>query len=526
VQAKNVSEHNGSWSVHQLAPSRKKETVARYQQQADLVQEVANLTDNRSSPLADQGTDGRPEDSMLSVKSQYHIRHVLAGMLTTAKILLGISYIVYTVLCLRYELHDLHVAEVPLRLGASQGAPLWWTSELTSSAAAIKRDRNAPLDLVRFVLLFFIVFQNIHQTMHYNRNFHPAWEGFFTFPQTFDMSCCAIISGVLGAKVKTEAIAKVLCFTLGTLVLTKLVLNYITLVLAGGQHMSTDAGSMILWYLPSLLFWKLTISPMFHVARKRNTPAVIPFFVVICVSFLLRHGTVAQPFGMTWVDKCYFFAPFYAQGLLMTPHQWSNRLHDRRLTKLSACFLVCWIVLSSLPHSGLKRMTEVTCSFTETYCEHGYWPLTLQWGPRSLTFHNMFTDIRVYMLKDLISMSVIWIIASMVRPLRQAAPRVSVIVFGCGSRLMQGYILHMICVLHIGELLRVQIPSAPDWARVVFCCIVAAQATFVWSSRLTDRIFGWLAVPLWMQDAAQAIWVRPPRARDAGERQPALSLCP
>jgi len=220
------------------------------------------------------------------------------------------AYAAYTAACGLYEWRSLAAERAVAQRPQEQpgGQP---------QARLGAKTRSAEWDLIKAIMLFFVILLHIGRQGFLQASLSHSQQVFFLILSPFAMPCFTFISGVWGASVESAALAKMLCYTLGTLVLAKLMLAVVLLCTPGPKgpaHMLQE-GDWVLWYLKCLAVWRLTLTPLFHVARQRGLPPAMPFVVVCAASYALRHSAWPPPTG--WLRDCTFFAPFYAQGLLL-----------------------------------------------------------------------------------------------------------------------------------------------------------------------------------------------------------------
>jgi len=358
---------------------------------------------------------------------------------------------------------------------------------------AAPKERVGEWDLIKAVMLFFVIVLHIGRNGWLKGGLSDGDQTFFLMLAPFPMPAFAFISGVFGASVGRSTMLKTLCYTLGTFLLAKMLGGMIVLTTPGPRSFEDIrcVGFLVLWYLKSLAVWRFTLTPLFHYTSKRNVPALVPFVGVFLVCHVLRHLGLPH-----WAREWIYFAPYYAQGLLLSASRWSELLADRRCTFVAYAFILVWCASLAMP--SVRDWNDVACAHGFSQCPNSHWPATMKFTRRALSVSSFMTDVRIYASQDALSMAVMWIVAAFAAPLQAKAPRLAAVVFGIGTRTLYGYVLHFLLFLQLGVRMGVSFPHMDSWIWCMISMPLAMQALFVFCSSLTGLLFTWVIMPFWM----------------------------
>lgn len=175
---------------------------------------------------------------------------------------------------------------------------------MTAGSAAVAR--SAQLDIARFILMVLVVAG--HMFEQYGTGIFD-WS--YRFLYLFHMPAFAFLSGMVARNVVDGRAAHRLVFGIAAVyLLHQLLLQLLDAHLFGHRFVyNLDRPYWILWYLMSLLWWRLSL-PMLLVFRWP--------VMVACVLAVLAG--LAPYFGYTWsVSRTLVFLPFFVAG-----HVWAR----------------------------------------------------------------------------------------------------------------------------------------------------------------------------------------------------------
>jgi len=367
--------------------------------------------------------------------------------------------------------------------------------------------RSRGFDVARFILEYFVIYSHLAGLLGL-----VDW-GISQWLTAYKMPAFIFITGVFGSSVAYESIAKMLCYTLGSIVLL-LVLRLIEIqFIWGPDQYARQVGSNFnindfapgLWFLANLFVWRLIISPLFHAARRveRREVAVAGTFASLWViSFLLLGWT--QDFTV-WIYGNYnwlhllFFAPFFAAGLLKTREEWDALFRRPHFQLGCAIFFLAFHILTAI--SGFKhwnRSTSCLPADAESCFAHLY-PQAMYTGVHASAF---FYDLFLFLLRLGLAVSTVCLICAATDFVEGFVPQVTSLISGWGSRTLYAYVLHV----HLFNMLDkdgyiADVTSRwADGSKFVVALILAAVINVSLSTRGCEFWFHWFLRPYWLKD--------------------------
>ncbi len=176
--------------------------------------------------------------------------------------------------------------------------------------------RNPTLDNLKFLMIFLVVLA--HATGPFIYTF-PTLKLIFTSIYSFHMPVFIIVSGMLSRDIfSREHFIKLL----RTLVIPFIVFTMIyetahfIMFSDTSKYLRWHIPYWLLWYLPSLFFWRLTLP----LIRK------IPQFLLISVLGAISIGLVPDVDKLYGISRTIYFWPFFLLGYILTPSFLENIL--------------------------------------------------------------------------------------------------------------------------------------------------------------------------------------------------------
>lgn len=260
-----------------------------------------------------------------------------------------------------------------------------------------------------------------------------------------------------------ESVSKMFCYTVGTTCLAGVFYSWSNLD-------PVPEKVMHLWYLMSMLLWRLTITPTFFALREKlGMPSVVPLLVSNVMLYMARHLEL-----LTVEQGWYGF--FFAVGLCCSVGEWTNiMLHPGALVG-ALCVLSC--------HFGMIFNTSLDPWLCASHVEN--WVVS-----DPVAFTGFLKDTVLGSFQSCLALSTLVILANASTLFSKILPSCCDFVAGCGSRTLYAYVLH-IWVLRAVKIIR---PEAlypvglSMWLNVVLCM------------RGSEYVFKWLLLPYWILDA-------------------------
>mmetsp|Transcript_104826 Transcript_104826/g.190748 ORF Transcript_104826/g.190748 Transcript_104826/m.190748 type:complete len:522 (-) Transcript_104826:315-1880(-) len=381
--------------------------------------------------------------------------------------------------------------------------PCFWYELTSTNANPNGKQRDGTIDFIRLWMHFLIILEHVSMQPPFS---HIVWCN-------WKMGVFSVLSGIFGSHVDKAHLANVLCYTLGSIIMLRLVLEPSIAILAGAtEYNNIGSGKSGFplwflvrgpeWYLMALGIWRFCVSPFFALMKRLQVPALVPFIFTFGFSLLVK---TQLPDGSiySYVGAIVVLMPYFAIGLLRPASWWLEILHDRRLQLASAAFYVLWYAFD-VPHQfqlqdavgrpwgAYPSVSKVAGSF-------------ILMGPMCLATMSLLAVVHTLLQKCFPS-------------------QVLQIMDGLGARTFYGYMLHVYTTVNILYFL---IAPRVDEAYMRYCDIpmtfldaeerpacsagfwiafaMSAHACFIWCSRLTERLLGWCLMPYWMKSVGSCI---------------------
>lgn len=412
-------------------------------------------------------------------------------------------------------------AALPQRPASAETTPL-------AAAAKGQQKRLSEWDFTKFVLLFFVVFYHMNMFASPLVWLSQGWIGsvWYHFATVWMMSGFVFVSGVFGQSVRAPALSRVFCYTVGTSTILTVLRGLLTVATPGPSDFGLTA---LVWYLVCLFVWRFAVTPAFVFWRARGLPRT-PFLALLTFGCsFLHHLQVTGIVGGFW-QYIVVFAPFFGLGLLRTPAEWTALMEGRLFLASSVAVVCCWYGCLLLWPSFREQsaIREVSCwTGYSNYCPDVYFPR--MFTPDQMSLRSFGRDVRAYSLKAVVTVAMVSVLCAVFRSLRSVAPEIAARLAACGDRTLYGYLLHMLLFMIVG--LRMGLVSfflpipvigserlpqdagpadfilirlgftQPQWQWESACALyllMASAVIFMWTSRLTERIFKPLVYPFWM----------------------------
>lgn len=479
-----------------------------------------------------------------AVASSAHSRWVEILLLTSANgvdqtwVVMLLFYMLYTLLCLCYEIREHHKArEATQAVGAEPAVA-------GGIDVASPQSRTIGLDFAKIYLMFLVI--NMHQfatsplslpKLHVVATGHymPGYDKLPMLPrslynpgdttlmvgragQAFAMSTFAFVSGLLGASVTRKSLARIFAVTVvgGLFVYLLWWLTIANPLVAHGKHYTLKLGGAgEAWYLFSLLFWRFTITPLFHFARASSFPIGVVFAAVCCLSYLAFVNAQLPRFDFRIVPfstkATSVLAPFYATGLLFTPSSFTSWVRGLIPVVVAVCFFAAWY--GGLKWSGYPDWAEAACLEFSHCGTSGWYPSSMSKiasGGVSLASAGIF--FRMIALRLSLGLAVLCVVVNVGDTTHRWLPALSATLAECGCRSLHAYLLHYWWLellaspgglewrTSLWQALSQPVLGGVDIDRLMpwMMIISSVQCTFVFSCKMTGRLTDWALAPIWV----------------------------
>mmetsp|Transcript_104824 Transcript_104824/g.190742 ORF Transcript_104824/g.190742 Transcript_104824/m.190742 type:complete len:554 (-) Transcript_104824:315-1976(-) len=383
--------------------------------------------------------------------------------------------------------------------------PCVWYEMIGASANSSGKQRDGTIDFIRLVMHFLIIIEHVSMGPPF---IHTVWCN-------WKMGVFSVLSGIFGSHVDKAHLANVLCYTLGSIIMLRLVLEPSIAILAGAtEYNNIGSGKSGFplwflvrgpeWYLMALGIWRFCVSPFFALMKRLQVPALVPFIFTFGFSLLVK---TQLPDGSiySYVGAIVVLMPYFAIGLLRPASWWLEILHDRRLQLASAAFYVLWFGFI-LNHYQIEDAVG------------------------RLWVHPTVSKMTVsYILMASMCLATMQLLALVHTILQKCfPPQMMQIIDGLGARTFYGYILHYYITVNIlvflvaphvnkAYLRYCDIPVKlldermdeemlpPCFAGHCIAFAISVHAAFILCSRLTEKLFGWMLMPYWMKSVASFV---------------------
>jgi hypothetical protein len=385
-------------------------------------------------------------------------------------------------------------------------------------------------DLIKFALHYCIVTGHIGLVFLANSPAYwfDTWaQWLMNFGVAFEMSGFAFVSGVFGQNMSWDATSKMLCYTFGAAYLLTTVWR-VFLMLTGFIHEGVYAPiprwgyDHSFWYLTSLAWWRLLISPLFHVSAEHGLHKIFPYAVVCFLSYAGWRASPALSRALELITsspEVFLLAPYFALGQLLPMSGWTSLLRSRWLTVIGIVFVAIWYSCLALspPFRAWNEVANLGADcgesamsldppatsmgiFVRQFCvTTRHFPHAEEHPRMALTAEVFRVDLANFVLKAAITLAMLLTLAAPLDVLKRLVPRASKIILCSGTRTIYGYVMHMILVYYvvpqqawmdIGR----HVPTT--WIPVFFAA-VALGIVMIFTSSLTVRLCEWMIFPYW-----------------------------
>lgn len=416
-------------------------------------------------------------------------------------------------------------AALPQRPAPAETTPF---AAAETPRAKSQQSRLSEWDFTKLVLLFFVVFFHMNMFVTPMVWLSRGWIGsvWYHFATVWMMSGFVFVSGVFGQSVGKSALSRVFCYTVGTSAILTGLRGFLTVATPGPSDFGLTA---LIWYLVCLFVWRFAVTPAFVFTRARGLPGPLFLALLTFGACLLHHVQLPGAVGGFW-QYIVVFAPFFALGLLRTPAEWTTLMMEKTFLVSSVVLVLGWYgCLALWPwFRGQGAVLEVSCwtGYTDM-CTDVYFPN--MFTPDQMSLGSFGRDIRAYSIKAVITVAMVSVLCATFRSLHSVAPGLASRLAACGDRTLYGYLLHMLLFMIVGvrmglvafilpipEIGSESLPMTAvpanfilirlgftqpqvSWASACGLYFLMATAVmFVWTSRLTERIFKPLIYPFWM----------------------------
>eukprot|EP00929_Paragymnodinium_shiwhaense_P007067 TRINITY_DN111027_c0_g1_i1.p1 TRINITY_DN111027_c0_g1~~TRINITY_DN111027_c0_g1_i1.p1 ORF type:complete len:675 (+),score=69.96 TRINITY_DN111027_c0_g1_i1:50-2074(+) len=378
--------------------------------------------------------------------------------------------------------------------------------------------------------------------------------------EIFMMSGFTFISGVFGRSFTFDSVFNTFLYTLGGNVFLAPV-TMIAWALIFGTNFVTSFWTTLWnweshrWYLWALLGWRLTITPLHNGLSRLQAPPYVALLIVFILSYCGCHATVmlfspndcaleqVQPNSCAlehthglgsmesvmcdsilppgqvldgafrqalnkgagrflWLNFWYY-APFYAIGLLQPPKWWSEILQDVKVRSACAAFFVLWYVVHAMSEA-LRNWNSTACFFSDEclYCM----PFPPQVVYSSLDIGNVLWFATEIAQKFAMTFAACGVMTWFSLILETYSPWLADLMADFGTRSLYVYVLHTE-VLQFAILCGVytftdKLPQAVQlWA----VWPLAFHMYFMLATRFTETVFQPIVYPVWIKTLLQPL---------------------
>eukprot|EP00929_Paragymnodinium_shiwhaense_P008298 TRINITY_DN11224_c0_g1_i1.p1 TRINITY_DN11224_c0_g1~~TRINITY_DN11224_c0_g1_i1.p1 ORF type:complete len:581 (+),score=64.30 TRINITY_DN11224_c0_g1_i1:60-1802(+) len=320
----------------------------------------------------------------------------------------------------------------------------------------------------------------------------------------YGLSGLAFVSGVFAQKVTKEAMLALCCYTYGT--------YFIWMLIGVGLHNGTHGavrephwqGENAFWYLIELFWWRVTLSPIFHMVKDRPLSTRINVFIAVALALYTSYDLFEsiEPklyafqarTGIAVPSYSYFnLGPYYALGLILPVSEWT------RLVRVPSLQWIAYI--------GFWGMYQVPLWVVPAYqnwVEQNRnialnWPTYMD-ASRAFTISRLAEHLFWFVFKGIPTMSSIWILAQWVAALYRLMPIFTTTLVSGGERALFAYVLHLRLVDVLADVCHAH-DFVNDISPLAWCLgawIFSSITVWIFCSQLTMKLLWPLVVPLWM----------------------------
>jgi len=339
----------------------------------------------------------------------------------------------------------------------------------------IAKRRQTEWDFYRFVLEVLVV---AHHAQH-----GTATGSLAALIKSFRMPAFVFIGGVFGRSMRYDSVANMFCCTAVACSLMSALKGSIG-----------SANHKQLWFIWSVLVWRLTVTPFFYLTSKVWDDArmrALSFILVTAVSYFLYP----LAFNILFAQEIVYFAPMFAFGILATPGQWMHVFEQSYFFVGSAVMIAGWVICAVLHHmitgqQNRSALNQIMKAIEEIGGDGD--------GPAICSYPCFIRDI---ILRLFISLCVLCLLTWFCKRLERHAPLTHGLVTGWGSRTLYVY------ALHTSLIKRTPAWMSTDHTAVVTCFWLAVlYAVFVnaiMGSEGAKLLFKWVLQPYWARRATE-----------------------
>mmetsp|Transcript_130328 Transcript_130328/g.225673 ORF Transcript_130328/g.225673 Transcript_130328/m.225673 type:complete len:523 (+) Transcript_130328:85-1653(+) len=382
--------------------------------------------------------------------------------------------------------------------------PCFWYELTSTNANPNGKQRDGTIDFIRLWMHFLIILEHVSMQPPFS---HIVWCN-------WKMGVFSVLSGIFGSHVDKGHLANVLCYTCGSIIMLRLVLEPLIALFIGATEFNQPKPDKNVslwmpvrgpeWYLMNLCIWRFCVSPPFALMKHLQIPVIVPFILTCGISvFVKTHLPAGAMYEYT--GAVFVLMPYFAMGLLRPVSWWLEILQDRRLQLASAAFYVLWFGFI-LNHYQIEDAVG------------------------RLWVHPTVSKMTVsYILMASMCLATMQLLALVHTILQKCfPPQMMQIIDGLGARTFYGYILHYYITVNIlvflvaphvnkAYLRYCDIPVKlldermdeemlpPCFAGHCIAFAISVHAAFILCSRLTEKLFGWMLMPYWMKSVASFV---------------------
>eukprot|EP00930_Biecheleria_cincta_P047460 TRINITY_DN32907_c0_g1_i1.p1 TRINITY_DN32907_c0_g1~~TRINITY_DN32907_c0_g1_i1.p1 ORF type:complete len:513 (-),score=64.23 TRINITY_DN32907_c0_g1_i1:97-1635(-) len=370
-----------------------------------------------------------------------------------------------------------------------------------SSLPTPKKQRLPVWDIVRFILELWVICHHMPGgsggLMSNGHSPLDAWNRLFL---PMRMPAFSMLSGMFGSSLTRESLSKMFCYTFGTCLLASMLYTW-----EPGHGLNLEklsSGHMLpthLWYLGLIPFWRLIITPLFHLMREKlKMPALVPFIATYVMLYFTRHSCLevyyqktdapnAFSVGALIVTKTHvgnfaFFGTFFALGLCMPASSWAQGL------------LQAWTPVAALMLLGIYWTRY--CNTSLDPFDGGHFPMYMQ--DDSISIKGFMKDSLLMQQATCLTLSVLAVIAHFSVILQRYVPKVCEFIASCGSRTLYAYVLHPLFIQTIQSAVTWETCEKPVSAMMTIAFAMIMNVVLCTSG--SELLFRWMLLPYWMLD--------------------------
>jgi len=363
-----------------------------------------------------------------------------------------------------------------------------------------REDRLLPFDIARFGLLVCVIWTQLMLAFGHSIITSTLHE--FVWPAWF------FLAGIFGSSMTYESVARVICYSITTNCLLASIGTLFAFFNYGSEALPFSAFFGGAWVLWCLLLYRLTITPLFHIARTLRVPALLLLILIHCGSYASRshmpptnvvvdlHARqietlllMVKTYDAT-IHSAFLNAPYFAAGLLATPTHWNSLLSSTWFACAAATNALMWFALT---------VTPVLCSLGHWHCPERPWGVKLLIHADSLS--GYLEDSACYLTRMSAVILFLCCLFAGASLLTWMSPKLSSYIGGCGSRIRYTITVfalwYMIrpCILSPPQLPFHRSPGMNDFTFGFPALFIA----LIFTSSGTQHLFRWIVEPYWVK---------------------------